>query len=55
MLGISNYQSKAKSEEYRVSHLKVTSTPISNVPIGLFPDIEIDLNLNRNEERVGRG
>ena len=25
----------------------MTSTPISNVPIGLFPDTEIDLNLNR--------
>ena len=35
---------KAKSEEYRVNNIRVTSSPISNVPIWLFPVKEIDLN-----------
>ena len=34
-----------KSEVYRVSNIRATSTPITNVPIWLFPVIEMDLNV----------
>ena len=36
---------KAKSEEYRVNNIRVTSTPTSNIPIRFFPEIEIDFSL----------
>ena len=36
---------KAKAEEYRVSDITVISNPISNIPIWLYPEIEVDFNL----------